>query len=167
MDKCSVYELTFSNGKRYVGVTFNIKKRMCAHRRGNSLISRAYKKYGCPNIRILLVGSREYCYEMENLIITQEQTLVPHGYNLMAGGGGNSKHSEETLVKISNALRGRKFTEEHKEKISKKLTGKKVTLASRLKMSQSQLGKKRSKETKEKIAAIVTARWVRKRNKNG
>ncbi len=167
MDKCCVYELTFSNGKKYVGVTFDIKKRMTAHKRGNSLISKAYKKHGRPSIQILLFGARKYCYEMEERLIEQRQTLVPYGYNLMTGRTGNSRHSEETLVKISNALRGRKFTEEHKKKIGEQQIGRKVSTATRLKMSQSQSGKKLSKATREKISAAVTARWVRERQENG
>lgn len=156
MDKCCVYELTFPNGKRYIGVTCDMKMRMYAHMHGNSLVGKACRKYGHPIVQILLIGEREYCYEMERCLIEQKQTFVPYGYNLMIGGPGNARHSEESIIKMRNALQGKTLTEEHKKKISEASKGRKHSSTTRLKMAQSQLGKKHSIETRRKISLAAS-----------
>ena len=67
-------------------------------------------------------------------------TLAPGGYNLREGGGSTGKHSEESIRKMSEALRGEKhpmWGEHHSEETKQK-------------QRTSQLGKTRTKETRQK-----------------
>ena len=115
--ECCVYELTFPKGKGYIGVTFDIEKRMHAHMNGKSLIGSACRKHGKPDIKILLIGEREYCYEMEDLLIRHKKTISPSGYNLMTGGLKGSRHNKSTCMKMSASQTGRKHSEETKKKL--------------------------------------------------
>ena len=64
--------------------------------------------------------SPEDCNEFEEEYIKKFNTLVPHGYNLRAGGL-NSKQHPETIEKRVSKLRGRVYgtpSEETKKKMS-------------------------------------------------
>ena len=57
-----------------------------------------------------------------------------------------AKHSYETRKKISDALKGRKFSDEHREKIGKQSLGRKHTKKAKRKMSLAKKGKKLTPE---------------------
>ena len=66
--------------------------------------------------------------------------------------------SEETKIKISIALKGKKHSEETKRRLSESHKGKKPSLETRKKLSLAKLGKKtgnQSEETKRKISATL------------
>jgi predicted GIY-YIG superfamily endonuclease len=57
-----LYCLTFANGKKYIGLTNNPRKRLNYHhkaKRGCPLVQAAIEKYGSPRFDILCSGSRD------------------------------------------------------------------------------------------------------------
>ena len=167
MDKCRVYELTFSNGKGYVGVTHDMKERIRSHRKGNSIVGRAFRKYGRPDIRILLIGKREYCYEMERSLIEQRQTLYPLGYNLLTGGHGNTKHNTASRIKMANSRRGAKHTEETKRKLAISASRENMSPENRRKKSEANRCRIVSSETRAKMSVSGRRAWIKRHKVNG
>ncbi len=167
MDKCCVYELTFSNGKRYVGVTWNLKERLRGHRKGNSLVANAFRKHGNPSAKCLLIGERDYCYKMENLLVEQRETLHPQGYNLLTGGKGGTKHNNVTRTKMANSRRGAKHTEETKKKLSVRASKENLSPETRWLKSDANRRRIVSGFTRERMRVSGLARWARERQKNG
>lgn len=124
------------NGKKYIGITNDYKRRWYHHRwalsnnvHDNIKLQRAYNKYGeyCFIYCILcaLECSRKDLALLEILYI-EEYDTCDNGYNCSYGGEsyGYTKMSDETKEKLSKAMLGNKYG----------------------------LGKKRSKETREKMS---------------
>ena len=81
------------NGKKYVGQTTNLKKRINEHKHGDQYIDRAVKKYGWKNFRCGVIkscSSKAEMDEWEKLFIISLKTKKPNGYNLTDGGEGTS-----------------------------------------------------------------------------
>ena len=135
------------NGKQYVGQTIQeLHKRWYEHRREKakySIIHRAILKYGEENFiieQLTTADNQEELNDLEMKIIKFFNCLTPNGYNIREGGG-NSKLSEETKRKVSEALKGRPA---HNKGIP-------MSEGAKKNMSDSQKGKIRSEETREKI----------------
>lgn len=178
----AVYKFSFPNGKEYVGVTMDLKRRFRKHRRRDSFVGRAIRKHGFPSIQILAVCEEDYAYDLERKAIFQFNTLVPRGYNLTKGGMGGQKSrgplskehkrriSEankghrvllETRVKISKAHRGKRrgpHSKETRRKISEGNKGKQCSLETRLKISKANTGHGVSEETRRKMSKASSAR---------
>jgi group I intron endonuclease len=167
------------SGKKYIGKSININKRLSRHRRNvkNNMITKFYsavKKYGWDGF---VFGIIEECDinildEREIFYIEKYKTLN-EGYNMTSGGDGgitwipseeirekyrermkNFKHSDETKKKISEANKGRKWNEESKKNLSKKLKGKKGPVISeeiKKKLSLERKGIPRPKEVIDKM----------------
>jgi group I intron endonuclease len=151
----------------YIGVSKNPKKRFRSHgwisRKGNSAMKLAMQKHGVENFKmeILVEGSQEYCYALEETAINSFNTLSPCGYNISTGGrGGFGLFGEKNGAYgrtgplhphygNHNMSRGRKHSEETKAKMSASRTGLKRSLEFKEKMSQIALN--RSPELKAKM----------------
>lgn len=150
------------NNIRYIGKTYNIKKRYKQH-----LYHSKYKKYHSsrwinsmlikglkPTINILAEIENE---EKANLL---EIELIAHYKqfckltNITLGGNGTIgiKLTEERKIKVGNFHRGKTISEEHKKIISSLKKGKKLSEETKRKISFSNRGKKRSQEIKNKIS---------------
>ena len=88
-----VYQITNKiNGKQYIGITNNYKRRWENHKCCNDpsmAIAQAIKKYGANNFdfEVLLSGlTIEEASEKEIELIKTKNTRVPNGYNIAAGG---------------------------------------------------------------------------------
>lgn len=144
---CGVYAIV-TPGRLYIGSSVDVRDRWRRHRnalaRGvheNSMLQRAYRKYGALLIYTLL----EECGPEELLVREQSHmdafdmgrelyNLAPH-----AGGGMRGRtHAPETRRKIASAVRGHKHTE--------------ATLA---KLSQARAGKPRSHAERERMSASI------------
>ena len=142
-NKYCVYIHTTPSGKRYVGITKNVRDRW---RNGKGYKIGAFKlaidKYGWENINheIVISGiSEDYAKQYERVLIKIYRTNEKkHGYNLTEGGDGTTgyKLSEETKAKIQNSRKNYVVSEETKEK-----------------MRNSQRNRKHSQESKDKIGA--------------
>lgn len=99
----SVYVITFSNGKQYVGVTSNVDKRLTEHKSANRPVGRAMRKhsYACE---VVFTGSREDCFAKEIELIAELDTISPAGYNLTPGGDGVPL-TDDVREKLSQAAK--------------------------------------------------------------
>lgn len=164
------------NGMKYIG-KHKSDKFDCKYLGSGILLRKAIKKYGIENFKVELLQSAETLKELNSLEIEFiEKYNCAHDssfYNLSKGGDGGDtvsyltplekryfyknrpngmtgkKHSEETIKKISESLKGKKKgipkSEEHKRKISEGNKGKHTGRESSFK------GKKHTEDSKEKI----------------
>lgn len=141
------------NGKRYIGQSKNIKKRIQKHfqelragKHKNSKLQHAFTYYGANSFicEVLVECTVDELDSQEIRCITLFDT-VSNGYNLETGGNKHKTLSEETKRKIALWNIGRKHTEETKEKIRKANVGKpgvKWSESKKLEKSISMKGKK-------------------------
>lgn len=119
-----IYAITNKlNGKRYIGMTEqSLRERFSQHKLAakngvDTALCFAMRKYGAEvfeaeTLAIMLPGfSRKVLCEIERLLIKQENTVAPNGYNMTPGGDGLSKGE-------GNPNLGRKATAEHKAKVA-------------------------------------------------
>jgi group I intron endonuclease len=116
------------NGKKYIGQSLYVKKRMNDAHKDCKYLARALKKYGEKNFIRYAV---EYCsfeelIEKEKWYIRNWNTKIPNGYNLTDGGEGSPgcvpniktrrllsishlgiKRSEETKKKMADSKKGK------------------------------------------------------------
>ena len=170
---CIIYLLKNTiNNKVYVGQTWN------------SLEERWASGYGYIKSKYLYnaicdYGDDKFYYEILTLCSTQEMADYwedffikkfdsinrSKGFNLR-NGGAHGKFSEESRKKMSEKLKGNKYslgykhTEESKKKMSESQKGKFVSEKTKAKLSKSLLGKNKGKicteETKNKISNSLT-----------
>ncbi len=178
------YKITHrESGKAYIGVTTqkNPRTRWRWHiRMGKFAIGAAIRKYGRASFDFDVYASAADATSLlalERILIAQENTLAPNGYNLCAGGLGVLTPSEETLERKRLAALGKVWTEEQKARHAIVLTGRKMPPRSeehraklsaslkgrcissfspemRAKISAANTGKKRHPEVGQKISAI-------------
>lgn len=147
------------NGMMYIGVTKNPKVRFRGHAFHNtktrSILKAAIKKHGVENfsMEIMLVGTQDYCYEMERKVIAAYNTRKPNGYNICSGGRGAIGLTGEM-----NGMYGRTGeSHPHYKKPGYNL-GRKMSEETKAKMRKSHLGQKRSAESREKIRQVALNR---------
>ena len=87
----SLYEHVFPNGKKYIGITTDPKRRFANSGKGysnNDRMSKAIEKYGWENVQHNIIESglsRKEAAVKERELIEQEDT-VRNGYNISPGG---------------------------------------------------------------------------------
>lgn len=169
------------NQKIYVGQTHRtLEKRLKEHKRKNSYIGKAIRKYGAENFVAVIL---EECETQEELNaceikwIAKLKCLYPNGYNYHTGGLGGHITSEQTRDKLANLAKGKttwnkglKATESARAKMSAAKKGRKRaphTEETKLKISQANKGqvswmkgRKHSEETKAKISASLMGHSV-------
>jgi group I intron endonuclease len=175
-----IYKITnLINGKIYIGQTNNFDRRWAEHKlnaksKPKQLIEQAINKYGVDNFLCELVDE---CYSQEEANVKEPQNIVkynsiyPNGYNIEAGGK-YAPLSEEALLKISKALKGRPSrnkgvpcSEEQKAKTSATMTGRKYSEERCRNISAALKGKPawnkgipQTEETKRKLSEALTGR---------
>jgi hypothetical protein len=109
----------------YVGITKNPDKRFYTHKTGqtNIKVSRSFKKYPDIISSIMVIGTEEYCRELE-------YTLRPTpniGWNFAAGGGLPPDRSgipkTERQLESSRNNKGKKRSSEFRQYMSEIKTG--------------------------------------------
>ena len=140
MDKNIVYMYTFPNGKRYIGITSNERKRKSEHKHDhmninckkyNYLFYRALRKYGWDNVKYeVLYRCDDYnlIKQLEIFYIKKYKTFQKdgYGYNCTLGGDGTLGYiyTDAHREKIRKTSTGRIKSEKVKKLISEKLSGK-------------------------------------------
>ncbi|MER2007417.1 MAG: GIY-YIG nuclease family protein [Psychrobacillus sp.] len=156
-----------SNGKFYIGSSFDIEGRLYRHflelnrnRHSNKHLQNAYNKYGEDSFSTEIL---EVVDDTNNLIKREQYWIdnleaCNNGYNILPNAGTvrEYRHSEETRKKISETQRGRKLPNELRVKLSKIREGKKLPIEVREKISNSNLGRKMTEEQKEKLSKSMT-----------
>ena len=130
---CVYVHANKSNGKRYVGVAKNVKKRWASNYETCPFFYHALQKYGWDGFThyILFDGlTLEQADELEREYILKYKTQNNnYGYNVLSGGHNigmlGAHHSKKTKKLMSEKHKGRKFTDEHKANLSKSHLGKK------------------------------------------
>ena len=159
------------NGKRYVGITSNLKLRWRngGGYRPQPYFWRAIQKYGCNNFEheILLQNeTHEYACKAERCLIKHYKTKNPlYGYNLTDGGDGPRGLivTEETRQKMSESHKGKKLPDEQKKMLSETRIGeknpyynKKHSEESRKKMSIAGKGRPKTQKFKDQMSQRVS-----------
>jgi len=162
-----VYLLTAPDGKRYVGQTIDLEKRMAGYRRYGAprqrKLHRAIIKHGWDSFAVAVlmwgVDGASGLNQAERAFIAMLGT-IDDGLNCRVGGGAASP---ETRAKISASLCGRKLSAEARAKIGVANARRVVSVETRAKMSAARLGKRRgphSQDTREKISAKLRGRQL-------
>lgn len=172
-----VYEHTFPNGKKYIGITkLTVENRWRSGKgyKNQDLMYRAINKYGWDNIKheVLFDNlTKEEAEQREIELIAKYKTNnKKFGYNIENGGNCKGKMSEEEKLKRSkrfkgknnpmygkeglcgekNPMYGKKWTDEQKKAHSEKLKGKLVGKKNPM------YGKKHTAEFKEHLSKLET-----------
>lgn len=190
-----LYQLTFANGKRYIGITTRtlqarLKGHACyANNGSNTLVHRTWRKYGAPSAMVLAVVENEDLPGLEIKAIQVFNTLAPNGCNLSYGGdispmvnpdvakrssesgraariGG--KHTDAHKAKISAALKGVAKSPQHCENLKGKggRLGYKHTEEARASMSKTRKGRKLSDAHRAAIAEATRKQWIIRKSKD-
>ena len=88
-----IYCLQFANGKKYIGSTVDIQRRMVQHYRGAmrasdgelSPLQDAIKNYGMPVVQVVEECTIYNRFDREGCHIKEQKTMVPDGYNQVGG----------------------------------------------------------------------------------
>lgn len=170
-----VYQLEFSNGKSYIGLTTQtLKHRVAQHRSlsktSNLPVHAAWRKYGEPKVHIVTECHKNFLPIIEEHLILLKNTITPNGYNISPGGDMSPMLIPEIVEKIAAKKRGSKHTEQTKEKMRKAHAGrispnkgKMFSETWKQNMAIAQTGRKHSSETKAKMAVARAAYWANKR----
>jgi len=161
-----LYKITdATNGKEYIGVSKDPKKRFRKHcekpsKNRRSILANAIQAHGKDkfSMQILCKSTAEYCYEMESKLIEGYNTRNPNGYNITAGGLGytgfrkefhhmyGTQKSLEFREFMRQKFLGRPIPEEQKAKIRATLTGRKAKPETIAKRSAVMKGRKQTPE---------------------
>ena len=166
------YKITHKeSGKAYVGVTTKtVAHRWSRHlvmagRKGQcNAMARAILKYGAQAFDVIELAyafSKADMLEMERILIVQENTRPPFGYNLTSGGEGVFDLSQEARDRLSVALRGKPKSAECRAKIAafspKRLTPE-VRARISLKLTGRPTGRKPSEANSERLRQLNQSR---------
>lgn len=179
MNKSGIYAITHTqSGRRYIGSAINFRSRWNSHKsrlkksNHHSIhLQRAWNKYGADSFKfeILEECPPEQLLEREQWYLDNHKP--PYNVCLTAGSPLGYKHSLETRIRMSKALKGRKpwntgktLPDELKQQISQTLTGRERPLEVCQKIAASKQGKKREPFSDEWRKNLGDARRGQKRS---
>ena len=148
------------DSKCYIGQTANFKRRMNSHKtsKATDYLHNAIRKHGWDNFVIRVI--HECASDVVDIFELLYQELweshyTQNGYNIVIGGQGLRKHSEESKQKNREAHLGKEHSEETKRKMSEAHEGKICKPHSeetKQKISDANKGKTFSKEYRKKLS---------------
>lgn len=151
------------NGKLYIGKARNIKRRWSQHKSASNNLSittifyRALRKHGTANFKITTLDqdeNEELCYKKEvEWILKLDSTNPDKGYNITAGGQGNSSMK---LTKEQKKIRSEMSKLRYNSEVADRLRKAKGTEESKLNSSLASRGSGngRAKLTNESVLEI-------------
>lgn len=163
-----LYAIVFENGKRYIGISKNPRKRFREHelnvKWGSTLAVHCAMRVMSYEHQVLCYGSEQYIRDLEIRAIASFQTRDRvFGYNIQIGGDLGVlglKMSDETKAKMSRSGKGRPKTREHAMKIGASRRGKFWTPEMRARGSEAQKRRVRTPEEIARMSEIVKKRVV-------
>ena len=109
-----IYKITSPSGKSYIGKTVqSFSARMRQHTNKNSkctALIRAINKYGWDQMKREIVEENvpeDQLNDREKYWIKTYNTMTPHGYNLMEGGGEGGTHSDISKLRAKESKQKR------------------------------------------------------------
>lgn len=157
-----LYMITAPSGRSYIGYSSrDASSRFSEHvsnsnsSRSSSILHSSIKKYGAEKmtVRTLVIGSDEYCFDMEDSAIKAFGTMMPNGYNMIAGGVGLRGMPKCVVSRRAKTLKKTLSSPAHKEKIRSMLMTRYAEKDSASKISSSLLEFYSNHENKAKAAA--------------
>lgn len=152
------------DGKKYIGQTKNIKKRLRNHELSllgnyckNKHLQFSFNKYGRENFLFYTLENCKYedLNQREILYISTYQTTKREfGYNIEGGGNRNKEISSETRIKMAERLRGSKHSIETIRKILESRKWYKHSDETKIKISESKKGKPISEKQRERLSNL-------------
>jgi group I intron endonuclease len=127
-----IYKITNPKGKIYIGQTIDFQRRVYQYKMLNCKeqpkLYNSLKKYGFQNHKIELI----YQCDIDSLTFFERyyqekyKTIEDNNLNcfLVTTKDKTGKHTDETKIKISNALKGKKKTAEHISRLPQNQKGK-------------------------------------------
>lgn len=161
---CYLYELLFENGKRYIGISYQPKKRFREHCReavrNSQLPVHCAMRVMKVEQNILVSGARDYIVDLEVMAIAIYRTVDRNcGYNVTSGGETcpmwGMRHTEKTKAKMRASHKGKPKSPEWAAKIGASRRGKFWNKEQRANGSEAQ--KKRVRTTEEIARMTVIA----------
>jgi group I intron endonuclease len=109
------------NGKQNIGqTTRSLKKRIGEHKKDGYLLSKAIRKYGIENFKVISFSCPEEDLDWtETFLIKELKTQVPNGYNLQPGGSKYKHHHKITKRKMKKYWANPKIKKEKSRKSKK------------------------------------------------
>lgn len=154
----TLYSLKFSNGKEYIGIAQDPRKRFIEHcqaatRGSHYAVHAAFRKHGRPTMGVLCIGARSYIADLEVKAIAAFRTRERlYGYNQAPGGETSPVagigHTLESRTKMSKGQKRRKRTPEELRRMKE--------------MSTLAAAKRSSPEYRAKQSAAAKLRWQTK-----
>ena len=172
----SLYQYTNpSNGKRYIGLTCDIKHRQWNHKNrssGTRAFHNAIKKYGYDHFEFKVLAifddANAAAYH-EQAAIRSFNTMVPNGYNLLGGaattkyqGTLSTDHRERVrqgLLRYHATHEPITISPEQQEKLFLGRQKKGCSLETRAKMSAARLGKHFSASHRAALSQALKRYW--------
>lgn len=171
-----LYCLDFPNGKRYIGKTDNLRRRLAWHdwtarnTNRNLFVLVAIRKYGLPQPTVLCVGDRNYIAQLEGKAIVAFRThLAENGYNKLIAGIPWNKGAPRTAkdrAAIKAGLDASEKTQGARQKLvtlNKSRIGIPISAEARAKLSAATKGRPKSIETRRKMSEAAYRRHARDR----
>lgn len=158
------------DGKKYIGQSINVEKRMREHvnllKNGkchNEYLQRSFDKNGGKNFKFFIVEKCEIS-EINNkeiyYISIYKTTSRSLGYNMEGGGFKNKYISDETRKKMSASQTGKIVPKHVGEKISMAKKGTHYSAEARKNMSLAHIGNKPTQNTLEKMSdSMSSKKW--------
>lgn len=130
MNGYTVYKLTLTDGRVYIGMTQQSLSQRCRKSGYNQCpaMKKAIAKYGWDSFSVGIIAEHLSQGEAEQIerdyIALYDSTNPSKGFNVALGGNIKGRHSSTTLQRLSDSQKGRQFSEEHLQKLRKpKLNG--------------------------------------------
>jgi group I intron endonuclease len=164
MPQACVYQFSFPNGKRYIGIAKNFERRWAVHKhmaisgKSSLAVHCAIRKYGVDLVKreILLIGRLDYVKLMEVSLIAAYNTQTPNGYNITPGGDGVVYTDE--MRQQASVLQKALVTPEYREMRRAQAIGRKMTAEQNAKNSAAKKEHWQDPEYREKMAIAFKGR---------
>lgn len=162
--------LCTANGKRYVGQSRNVQRRLQDHlsnlRHGkhyNAHLQAAVQKYGIESFETFVLERCE-----EGMLDIRERAWISYyhctnpefGFNRESGGNAQKQISEETRARIGEARRKRQISDETRARVSKTMRQKWATPETRAKMLKNHHGRPHTPEARAKMSEALRQRYA-------